>query len=240
MKTEEFDKLIRSKIAADDSEQLWDKAKVWNKVVAGQRKKRFAIFRYAAVFVLFAITGLSYLLIIPKKDDSSKNEIKNSKPLIGIQPQKVVQKRVIEGEILAKKKPKRKEKKHEKPTEVLAEVNKKEVEENIDKLQKPLKIEQGKEDSLLVEVNEAVAVEKVRDTVSTQSVPETNYVVTLVIPDKMEYKEYKDRKLVGRFFQQVKRYSNGEKFDWGKVYKKPPKLWAYLKNSFVPDSSVVH
>lgn len=234
MTTEEFDKVIRSKIVSDDSILLWNKTKVWNKVVADQRKKRFAIFRYAAVFALFALAGLGYFLNAPKKVKSDVRESKNNEPISGMHRMKVAENIDIKRDVLAKRKPKWKEKKHDKPLEPISEINTEVVEEKIEKSQNTLKIESTQ----LVENKENLSIEKKGNTTNDPSILETNYVVTLVIPPKMEYKEYKDRKLIGRFFQEIKRYSNGEEFEWDRVNKKPVRLWAYLKNSLVPDSSV--
>jgi hypothetical protein len=235
MKEDEFDAIFRSKIEAEDSEPIWDEAKVWNKIRPVQDKKRVVYWPYAAsiamviavsIFMLFSEkTKIEKPILVEiKKVDSDKKETKMVDNQMIVSGIKVKQQTISnEKEII----------------EIAATPFIKTIVEEEKTLEVSIK-------------NEAVLVEKKLDNqpivlpfeekealVLEQKKEIKNHTITLNIPVENEDKSVRKKRVVGRFFQQVGRYSNGEKFNWEEINIRPKAIWSYLKNSFTVDSTVV-
>ncbi|MDZ7934496.1 MAG: hypothetical protein U5M51_05930 [Emticicia sp.] len=227
MSTEEkqFDELIRSKYFEDEDEPVWDKTKVWQSIKPTKQYRIFH-FRHAASLAILIGIGVLFLFFL-----------NNKKAETGITQ---LQKNETKPIQLAQLKPKIDK------TFTIQSINKSIKSDNsppiltqniIPELTKENITNVIEEQKLEVVFEETTALETPNQEIENKT---TTHVITLNIPMDEDLKPKRKKRIIGRFFQQVGKYSNGEKFDWEEINIKPKKVWAYLKNSFVADSTVIY
>ncbi len=234
MKEEEFDALFRSKIETDDAKPIWNEAKVWQKIENSQQKKRLVYWPYAAsvaallgIYWVFTAQNSNQKPVLSaiKKSDLTKNQV--------LKPAN----QLIANEI----KTKRKEAKFQIKNSVSEIVVKEILQEEKPKIEVVFEKEMNfKEEQKLNKEPISLVFEEKAVAALEQKEVQQNRVVVLNIPVEGEEKMIRKKRLVGRFFQQMGRFSNGHKFDWEEVNIRPKKIWAYLKSNFVADSTTYH
>lgn len=229
MEEKQFDELIRSKYFDDEDEPVWDKTKVWQ-TIKPTKQYQFSYFKYAASLAI--LIGIWTMYFVFFKSEKTKNIIalspkiqkKTVDKFIYTKPDKEIQKSSIS--ITLNKKTQKQELFMEENTKSRATESTQEV--AINTISEP-------KSNMILELEIPIETTKL----TTESIP-TNNVIVLNIPMEEDLKPKRKKRIIGRFFQQIGRYSNGEKFDWEEVNIKPKKIWAYFKNSFVADSTTIY
>lgn len=229
MEEKQFDELIRSKYFDDEDEPVWDKTKVWQ-TIKPTKQYQFPYFKYAAsLAILIGIGALYFVFLSGEKTKNASSltfEVKKksvdkftyTKPDIKIRKSNLTK---VASRKTAKNKPFL-----EKFIENTAIKSTQEVALNT--ISEP-------KSKMILELE--IPIETTIPT--TENIP-TNLVIVLNIPMEEDLKPKRKKRIIGRFFQQIGRYSNGEKFDWDEVNIKPKKIWAYFKHSFVADSTTIY
>ena len=230
MNEDEFDKLIRSKYLEDDEEELvWNNAKVWQNTQPKKRHK-LVYFKYAASLAFLTGIGVLYVIF------SGEKTITNTAVFIPKIQEKILVKNILVEPI---RKPQKKE------FSPIFEDKTTKIEPFPEKIIQNTTIQSTPETAISavlepksdVVLREETPAELPKSAIQKQA---TNQVIVLNIPMEENAKSQPKKRVVGRFFQQIGRYSNGEKFDWEAVNIKPKKIWAYFKNSFVADSTTIY
>ncbi len=229
MEEKQFDELIRSKYLDDEDEPVWDTTKVWQ-TIKPTRQYKFSYFKYAAsIAILIGIWALYFVSYRSEKTKSISNlspkaKIKSVNKPIHLKPNNEIQKNNIYANPYTKSR----------KSELLIEENTKSI---ATESTQEITINTISEPKLEVFLQKETLTETIIPT--TETLP-TNHVIVLNIPMEEELKPKRKKRIIGRFFQQIGRYSNGEKFDWAEINVKPKKIWAYFKNSFVADSTTIY
>jgi hypothetical protein len=229
MEEKQFDELIRSKYFDDEDEPVWDKTKVWE-AIQPTKQYHVSYFKYAASLAILIGIGALYFIFFNgektkntsiltlKTKEKSVSKFNYTKPNINIQKSNLTK---VSSRKTAKNKPFL-----EKYAEITAIKSTQEI--TINTISEP---------KLEVFLQQETLPETIIPT--TETLP-TNNVIVLNIPMEEDLKPKRKKRIIGRFFQQIERYSNGEKFNWEEVNIKPKKIWTYFKNSFVADSTTIY
>lgn len=225
---QQFDDLIRSKYLGEEEEPVWDKAKVWESI-RPTKHYHFAYFKYAASLAILIGMGILYYVLL------GGEKAKNISVQLPAKYKKIIIQPVYEQPISGKQKAIIHPKMSKKFTKRLP-FSEKNI-ENSNKLTKELVVNIISEKNSEVILQKEIPVETAN--LIAEKIP-TNQVIILNIPMEENVRPKQKKRVIGRFFQQIGRYSNGENFDWKEVNSKPNKVWAYLKNSFVADSTIIY
>lgn len=229
MEEKQFDELIRSKYFEDEDEPVWDKTKVWESIQP-TKQYRVSYFKYAAsLAILIGIGALHFVFLSGEKTKNASSltlEVKKksvdkftyTKQDIKIQKSNLTN---VSSRKTAKNKP----------------FLEKFIENTAIKSTQEITLNTISEPKSNVILEQKIPIETTIPT--TETLP-TNHVIVLNIPMEEDLKPKRKKRIIGRFFQQIGRYSNGEKFDWEEVNIRPKKIWAYFKNSFVADSTTIY
>jgi hypothetical protein len=229
MEERQFDELIRSKYFEDEDEPVWDKTKVWESI---QPTKQYCLkcFKYAASLALLIGSGTLYFIFFSdekiknnsiltlKIKEKSVDKFTYTKPDIKMQKSNLTK---VSSKKTVKNKP----------------FLEKYIENSAIKSTQEVTLSTISEPKSNVILEKKIPIETTKPT--TENLP-TNNVIVLNIPMEEDLKPKRKKRAIGRFLQQIGRYSNGEKFDWEEVNIKPKKVWAYFKNSFVADSTTIY
>ncbi|WP_064198165.1 MULTISPECIES: hypothetical protein [Emticicia] len=229
MEEKQFDELIRSKYLDDEDEPVWDTTKVWQ-TIKPTKQYQFSYFKYAASIAILIGFGALYLVFYKNEKTKiisillPKTKIKSVNKPIHSKPNNEIQKSNTHANLYTKT---------QKPKLFIEENTKSTATEST---------QEGttntfSEPKLEVSLQQETLTERTIPT--TENIP-TNHVIVLNIPIEEDLKPQRKKRIIGRFFQQIERYSNGEKFEWEEVNIRPKKIWAYFKNSFVADSTTIY